>query len=150
MAQDFKSSAKSRRKARRKKIEIKKKEFIYQGLKLEELQKLNIDELLPLLPSRIRRTLKRGLTARQEKLIKDIDHAGTGVPIRTHCRNMVILPKFVGHIINIHNGKEFLRVNIQPEMIGHYLGEFALTRQRVKHTGPGVGATKSSKFMPLK
>ena len=150
MAQDFKSSAKSRRKARRKKIEIKKKEFIYQGLKLEELQKLTIDELLPLLPSRIRRTLKRGLTARQEKLIKDIDHAGTGVPIRTHCRNMVILPKFVGHIINIHNGKEFLRVNIQPEMIGHYLGEFALTRQRVKHTGPGVGATKSSKFMPLK
>jgi len=150
MAQSFRSSAKSRRKAKRKKIEIKKKEFIFQGLNLQELQKLTFDELMPLLPARVRRTLKRGLTARQEKLINDIEHAGPNIPIRTHCRNMVILPKFVGHIINIHNGKEFQRVNIQPEMIGHYLGEFALTRQRVKHTGPGVGATKSSKFMPLK
>jgi len=150
MAQDFKSSAKSRRKAKRKKIEIKKKEFIYQGLNLQELQKLTFDELMPLLPSRVRRVLKRGLTTRQEKLLNDIEHAGPEIPIRTHCRNMVILPNFVGHIINVHNGKEFQRVNIQPEMIGHYLGEFALTRQRVKHTGPGVGATKSSKFMPLK
>ena len=150
MAQSFRSSAKSRRKAKRKKIEIKKKEFIFQGLNLQELQKLTFDELMPLLPARVRRTLKRGLTARQEKLINDIEHAGPDIPIRTHCRNMVILPKFVGHIINIHNGKEFQRVNVQPEMIGHYLGEFALTRQRVKHTGPGVGATKSSKFMPLK
>jgi len=150
MAQDFKSSAKSRRKAKRKKIEIKKKEFIYQGLKLEELQKLTIDEMIKFLPSRARRTLKRGLTPRQEKLLRDIDHVEPAQPIRTHCRNMVILPSFVGHIINVHNGKEFQRVNIQPEMIGHYLGEFALTRQRVKHTGPGVGATKSSKFMPLK
>jgi len=150
MAQDFKSSAKSKRKAKRKKIEIKKKEFIYQGKTLEELQKLTFVELMPLLPSRVRRILKRGLTAKQEKLIKDIEHAGPTIPIRTHCRNMVILPNLVGHIINVHNGKEFLRVNVQPEMIGHYLGEFALTRQRVKHTGPGVGATKSSKFMPLK
>jgi len=150
MAQDRRSSAKSKRKAKRKKIEIKKKEFIYQGKTLEELQKLTIDELLPLLPSRVRRTLKRGLTTKQEKLIKDVDHAGTAIPIRSHCRNMIILPNFVGHIINIYNGKEFQRVNVQPEMIGHYLGEFAMTRQRVKHTGPGVGATKSSKFMPLK
>ncbi|MDH7506814.1 MAG: 30S ribosomal protein S19 [Candidatus Thermoplasmatota archaeon] len=150
MAQEFKSSVKSIRKAKRKKIEIKKKEFIYQGLKLEELQKLTIDELMPLLPSRARRTLKRGLTAKQEKLIKDIEHAGPSIPIRTHCRNMIILPRFVGHIIQVHNGKEFQRLEIQPEMIGHYLGEFALTRQRVKHTGPGVGATRSSKFMPLK
>ena len=63
---------------------------------------------------------------------------------------MIILPRFVGHTINIHNGKEFQRLTIEPQMIGHYLGEFVLTRQKVKHTGPGVGATKSSKFMPLK
>ena len=150
MAQDFRSSAKSKRKAKRKKIEIKKKEFIFQGRSLQELQKLTIDELIPLLPSRARRTLKRGLTARQEKLVRDLEHAGPAIPIRTHCRNMVILPSFVGHIINVHNGKEFQHVNVQPEMIGHYLGEFAMTRQRVKHTGPGVGATRSSKFMPLK
>ena len=146
----FKSSARSKRKARRKKIEIKKKEFSYHGLSLEELQKLTIEEFLPFLPSRLRRTLKRGLTVKQEKLLKDIEKAKTGEVIRTHCRDMVILPSFIGHIIHIHNGKEFQRVDIQPNMIGHYLGEFALTRQKVKHTGPGVGATRSSKFMPLK
>jgi len=146
----FKSSARSRRKARRKKIEIKKKEFAFHGLSLEELQKLSIEELLPLLPSRMRRSLKRGLTPKQDKLLKDIEKAKEGANIRTHCRDMVILPSFVGHTINVYNGKEFQRVDIQPNMIGHYLGEFALTRSKVKHTGPGVGATRSSKFMPLK
>jgi small subunit ribosomal protein S19 len=146
----FKSSARSKRKARRKKIEIKKKEFSYRGLNLEELQKLPLEELMSLLPSRMRRTLKRGLTVKQDKLFRDIEKANPGDPIRTHCRDMVILPNFVGHTINIHNGKEFQRVDIQPDMVGHYLGEFALTRQKVKHTGPGVGATRSSKFMPLK
>ena len=146
----FRSSARSKRKARRKKIEIKKKEFAFHGLSIEELKKLTMDELLPLLPSRIRRSLTRGLTAKQDKLLKDIEKAQPGDNIRTHCRDMPILPSFVDHTINVHNGKEFQRVDIQPNMIGHYLGEFALTRQKVKHTGPGVGATKSSKFMPLK
>ena len=146
----FKSSAKSRRKARRKKIEIKKKEFSYRGLTLEELQKLSIEELMPLLTARMRRTLKRGLTVKQEKLLRDIEKTTPGTPIKTHCRDMIILPNFVGHTINVHNGKEFQRVDIQPNMIGHYLGEFALTRQKVVHTGPGVGPTRSSKYMPLK
>ena len=146
----FRSSARSKRKARRKKIEIKKKEFSYRGLTLEELQKLTIEELLPLLPSRMRRTIRRGLTEKQDKLLKDIEKANPTDIIRTHCRDMVILPSFVGHIIHVHNGKEFQRVDIQPDMIGHYLGEFALSRQKVKHTGPGVGATRSSKYMPLK
>jgi len=145
----FKVSAKTK-KAKRKKIELKKKEFAYQGLTLEALQKLSMEELLPMLPSRARRTLKRGLTVRQEKLMRDIEKANHGDQIKTHCRDMVILPSFVGHAVNVHNGKEFKRVDIQPQMIGHYLGEFALTRQSVKHTGPGVGATRSSKFMPLK
>ena len=146
----FGSSARSRRKQSRKKIEIKKKEFQYYGLGLEEVQKLSIDELLPLLPSRMRRTLKRGLTKNQDKLLTDIQNAGEADIIKTHNRNMVILPSFVGHKIDVHNGNSFQRVDITPEMIGHYLGEFSLTRKKVKHTGPGVGATKSSKFMPLK
>ena len=146
----FKSSARSRRKAKRKKIEFKKKDFSYQGHSIEEVQKLSIDEVLPLLPSRMRRTLKRGLTVRQNKLLSDIEKAQPGDMIRTHCRDMIVLPSFVGHTIHIHNGKEFQRVDIEPNMIGHYLGEFALTRSKVKHTGPGVGATRSSKFMPLK
>ncbi|UCD14275.1 MAG: 30S ribosomal protein S19 [Thermoplasmatales archaeon] len=146
----FRSSSRSRRKRERKKIDVRKKEFRYHGLTLEELKKLPIDELLPLFPSRIRRTLKRGLTPAQNKLLEDIKNAKEGNIIKTHCRDMIILPEFIGHSILIHDGKEFQRVNIQPQMIGHYLGEFALTRKKVKHTGPGVGATRSSKFMPLK
>ena len=146
----FKSSAKSRRKRQRKRVEVRKKEFKFHGVSLEELKKLSLEELLPLLPSRIRRTLKRGLSKEQNKLLQDVKNAKEGDVIKTHCRDMIILPEFIDHIILVYNGNEFQRLNIQPQMIGHYLGEFALTRKRVKHTGPGVGATRSSKFMPLK
>jgi small subunit ribosomal protein S19 len=146
----YASTARSRRKRERKKVAVKKKEFRFHGVPLEELRKLPFEELLPLFPSRIRRTLSRGLTREQNKLLNDVRNAKEGDVIRTHCRDMVILPDFVGHSIHVHNGKEFQMVNIQPQMIGHYLGEFALTRKRVKHTGPGVGATRSSKYMPLK
>jgi len=111
---------------------------------------MSIEELLPLLPARARRTLRRGLTREQEKLLRDVIEANPDEVVKTHRRDMIILPQFVGKTIGVHNGKEFLPVKIQPEMIGHYLGEFALTRKRVKHSGPGVGATRSSKYMPLK
>lgn len=143
-------SASSRRKRDRKKIEVRKKEFKFHGLSVEQIQQMSTDELLPFLNSRIRRTLKRGLTPTQNKLLEDVKKAQRGDVIKTHCRNMVILPEFIGHTIQIHNGKEWERITIQPQMIGHYLGEFVLTRKHVKHTGPGVGATRSSKFMPLK
>ncbi|HHH78058.1 MAG TPA: 30S ribosomal protein S19, partial [Thermoplasmatales archaeon] len=64
--------------------------------------------------------------------------------------DIIVLPQMVGRRIMVHNGKDFVSVTIQPEMIGHYLGEFAVTRKEVKHAGPGVGATRSSKYMPLK
>lgn len=146
----FKSSARSKRKERRKKIEFKKKEFRFHGLAVEEVKKLSFEELMPLLPSRMRRSLKRGLTVRQNKFLKDMENAGPDEVVRTHLRDMIILPSFIGKKVAIHNGSDFQQVTIEPEMIGHYLGEFALTRKRVKHTGPGVGATRSSKFMPLK
>ncbi len=146
----FKSAARTRRKQRRKKIEIRKEEFKFHGLTLEEMQKLTMDELLPLLPSRIRRSLKRGLTKGQEKLLNDIKKSDKSDIIRTHYRDMVILPSFIGHKIDVYNGNEFQRVEIDSHMVGHYLGEFSLTRKKVNHTGPGVGATRSSKFMPLK
>jgi small subunit ribosomal protein S19 len=146
----FKSSARSKRKASRKKIEYKKKEFRYRGYSLEDLQKLSVEEILPLLPSRTRRTLKRGLTQRQNKLIDDIEKAQHGDTIKTHCRNMVILPNFVGHVINIHNGKEFQRLTIEPQMIGHYLGEYTITNKPVRHGQPGIGASRSSMYVPLK
>jgi small subunit ribosomal protein S19 len=146
----FKSAARTRRKQRRKKIEIRKKEFKFHGFSLDEIQKLSLDELLPLLPSRFRRSLRRGLTKDQEKLLNDINKSEKGDIIKTHLRDMIILPNFIGHKIDVYNGNEFQRVTIDPYMVGHYLGEFSLTRKKVKHTGPGVGATRSSKFMPLK
>jgi len=146
----FRSSARSRRKRDRKKIGVKKKEFKFCGLTVDELKDTSIEDLLPLLPSRPRRTIKRGLTKEQNKLLEDVKNAKEGDTIKTHCRDMVILPPFIGHNILVHSGNEFQKINIQPQMVGHYLGEFALTRKKVKHTGPGVGATRSSKFMPLK
>ncbi|MBC7081559.1 MAG: 30S ribosomal protein S19 [Thermoplasmatales archaeon] len=127
-----------------------KKEFLYRGLKIDDVTKMSIEDILPYLPSRARRSLKRGLTPRQYRFIQKLRKTEKGKVIRTHLRDMIILPEFVGHTIAVHNGKEFLPVSIKPEMIGHYLGEFAMTRKEVKHSGPGVGATRSSKYLPLK
>ncbi len=127
----------------------RKKEFRYRGHTLEELKAMSLTELIEVLPSRARRSLKRGLNEEEKTLLKSIETTNKSV-YRTHRREMVILPQFVGKIIAIHNGKEFKEVKIEPEMIGHYLGEFALTRKHVEHSGPGVGATRSSKYIPLK
>lgn len=128
------------------------KKFTYQGFELEELQKMPRDELIELLPARPRRSLKRGLSQRQKKLMQKIKRVREGEQIRlkTHCRDMVITPELVGLTIEVYNGKEFVKVGILPEMIGHYLSEFALTRRRVNHGSPGMGATRSSLYIPLK
>jgi len=131
--------------------------FTYRGYRLEELKKMSLDELVKIMPSRVRRSLKRGFTEQQKKLIeriresrKILESGGTPKPILTHCRDMPILPEMVGLKFRIYNGKEFSLVEILPEMIGHYLGEFAMTRKPVKHSAPGVGATRSSLFIPIK
>jgi len=122
--------------------------FTYRGKTLEELQKMSIDEVAKLLPARQRRSLKRGLTAQEKKLLERIRNKEKAV--KTHVRSMMVLPEMVGKRILVHNGKEWVAVDIKPEMIGYRLGDFALTRKIVRHSSPGVGATRSSKFMPLK
>jgi small subunit ribosomal protein S19 len=129
------------------------REFTYRGYTLEQLQQMSMDEFIKLLPSRQRRSLKRGLTEAQRKLLEKVrkyKRLGINKPIRTYARDMVILPEMVGTTIAVHNGKEFVPVEIVPEMIGHRLGEFAITNKRVVHGRPGVGATKSSMYVPLK
>ena len=141
----------ARRKARKKKgiaTTRRKKEFTYRGRTMDELKKMSIEEFATLLNARTRRSIKRGTTDQQQRFLEHLHR--TDGEIKTHNRDMVVLPEMVGRTIRIHNGKEFQQVTIMPEMLGHYLGEFALTRKSVKHTGPGVGATRSSKFMPLK
>lgn len=153
MAKEPKKGTKaSRRKARKRASKMlgrRKKEFTYKGFTLPELQKMSRDDIINLLPSRCRRNLLRGLSEEQEKLLNDLKKWPDKVH-RTHRRDMVILPEMVGRKLNVYMGKGFKEVEIMPEMIGHYLGEFALTRAFSKHAGPGVGATRSSKYMPLK
>jgi small subunit ribosomal protein S19 len=126
---------------------VRAKEFAFRGYTFEEIQKMSLEDFMKLLPSRERRKLKRGLTEQEEILLRKLRKKGQA---RTHCRDMLILPEMVGKVIFVHNGKEFVRVEIKPEMLGHRLGEFAQTRRFEKHSGPGVGATRSSKFVPLK
>ncbi|HDD36615.1 MAG TPA: 30S ribosomal protein S19 [Archaeoglobus veneficus] len=126
---------------------IRPKEFRYRGYTLEQLKEMPLEELAKLLPARERRKIKRGFTEQEEKLLRKLKKKDA---VRTHCRDMVVLPEMVGKVIFVHNGKDFVRVEIKPEMIGHRLGEFALTRRFEKHSGPGVGATRSSKYVPLK
>lgn len=123
--------------------------FTFRGKSFEEIKEMDLGEFSLLLKSRQRRTLKHGLTEKQKKLIEKI-RKNPGKFHRTRCREMIILPEMVGVKIGVHNGKEYTPLEIKPEMIGHRLGEFVMTRRPVKHSAPGFGATRSSKFVPLK
>ncbi|WP_121822479.1 30S ribosomal protein S19 [Halostella salina] len=129
-------------------------EFTYRGHTLDELQDMSLEDVAELLPARQRRSIERGLSVEKEKLLAEAREAGeeetANDPIRTHLRDMPILPEFVGKTFAVYNGQEFERVQVEPEMIGHYLGEFQLTRTSVEHGQAGIGATRSSKFVPLK
>ena len=113
-------------------------------------------QISELLPSRQRRSLQRGLTPEQRILLEKLRAAqeankkGQDVIIKTHVREMIILPEMVGAKVAVHQGKEFLTLTIKPEMIGHYLGEFAVTNKPVRHGTPGIGASRSSMYVPLK
>ena len=129
------------------------KKFTYKGHSIEELKEMDYKELAKLLPSRQRRTILKGFTEEQKKLLKKIDKALSGQykkPVKTHCRDMIVLPKMVDMIIHIHKGNSFVPTPIQPESIGMYFGELVLTRQRVQHSAPGIGATKSSAAVSVK
>ncbi|XP_010452941.1 PREDICTED: 40S ribosomal protein S15-2 [Camelina sativa] len=133
------------------------KKFSFKGVDLDALLDMPIDELVELFPSRIRRRMKRGLAAKPMALIKKLRKAKLEAPagekpevVKTHLRNMVIMPEMIGSIIGVYNGKTFNQIEIKPEMIGHYLAEFSITYKPVSHGRPGHGATHSSRFIPLK
>ena len=129
------------------------REFTYRGLSQKELEKLPLDKLLKLFPARIRRSLTRGINDNKRKLIGEIKAAKEGklkTPINTHLRDLIILPYMVGTTVNVFSGKEFVPVTITSEMVSHYLGEYVITNKRVSHGAPGVGASRSSLYVPLK
>ncbi|EPY51534.1 40S ribosomal protein S15 [Schizosaccharomyces cryophilus OY26] len=131
--------------------------FAYRGVELEKLLDLSAEELVELFPARLRRRMLRGLGAGASRFIKKLRKAKAEAPVnekpavvKTHLRSMIILPEMVGSLVGIYNGKLFNQVEIRPEMIGHYLGEFSISYKPTRHGRPGIGATHSSRFIPLK
>ncbi|MBR9705513.1 30S ribosomal protein S19 [Candidatus Pacearchaeota archaeon] len=129
---------------------IKKKEFKYRGKTLEELKELDIREFSRLVRANERRTLLRQSDEVQKFVIKCNNKSSKDKQIRTHSRYLIIVPKMVGFTIHVYSGKAFVPVQIIGEMLGHRLGEFSVTRTKVKHGAAGVGATRSSSSMSVK
>ncbi|XP_065207944.1 uncharacterized protein LOC135836823 [Planococcus citri] len=133
------------------------KKYTYRGVDLDQLLDMPAEQLTEIMSSRARRRFKRGLKRKPMALVKKLRKAKKdSVPgekpdvVKTHLRNMIIVPEMVGSIVGVYNGKTFNQVEIKAEMIGHYLGEFSVTYKPVKHGRPGIGATHSSRFIPLK
>uniref|UniRef100_U5ETQ9 40S ribosomal protein S15 n=1 Tax=Corethrella appendiculata TaxID=1370023 RepID=U5ETQ9_9DIPT len=133
------------------------KKFTYRGVDLDQLLDMPNDQVVELMHSRARRRFSRGLKRKPMALIKKLRKAKKDAPplekpaiVKTHLRNMIVVPEMVGSIIGVYNGKAFNQIEVRPDMIGHYLGEFSVTYKPVKHGRPGIGATHSSRFIPLK
>lgn len=122
-------------------------DFTYRGKTLDELKEMDLEEFAELLDARGRRKISRGLRREEKKILEDLEDKDT---VKTHRRGMIVVPKMVGNTVQVYNGQRFIDVEVMPEMLGHYLGEFARTRKEVEHSAPGLGATRSSKHIPLK
>ncbi len=125
--------------------------YIYRGKTIEQLKAMSNEELAKIANSDVRRILKNGFSKEEKILLTKIaKRAKAKKTIRTHIREMLILPNFVGLTFGVHNGKEFVPVEIKPQMVFHRLGEYSLTTKQVKHGMPGLRATRSSGFVPIK
>ena len=132
------------------------RKFSFRGTDLDQLLDMTNDELVLMFRARIRRKFKRGLQDKYTRLVKKLraaKKATTGgekpEAVRTHLRNMVIVPEMIGSVVGVYNGKVFNQVEVRPDMVGCYLGEFSITYKPVGHGRPGIGATNSSRFIPL-
>jgi len=126
------------------------KEFLYKGKSIEELKKMDVREFAKLVPARERRSLLRGFDKIENFVQRCRKKVDAKKKIRTHSRNLIIVPQLVGMTLYVHTGKEFQAVDITAEMLAHYIGEFALTRKKVQHSAPGIGATRSSAALSVK
>ena len=126
------------------------KEFTYHGLSKEELDNISNEKLFKLFTARARRSFTRGINDDKRKLMEEMKDKNNKNPIKTHLRDLIILPYMVGVTVHIFSGKEFVPTTITLQMVGHYLGEYVITNKRVNHGAPGVGASRSSLYVPLK
>jgi small subunit ribosomal protein S19 len=125
------------------------KNFQYRGRTVEELRAMSMDEFISILPARMRRSLRRGLSGDQRIVLEKL-RRNQGKPIRTHARDMIILPEMIGKSVFVHTGKEFKEIKVNEKMLGHYVGEYAISINLVRHGRPGIGASRSSMYIPLK
>ena len=126
------------------------KEFMYHGLSKEELANIPNEKLFKLFTARARRSFTRGINDDKRKLMEEMKDKNNKNPIKTHLRDVIILPYMIGKTVHVFSGKEFVPVIIAVQMVGHYLGEYVITNKRVNHGAPGVGASRSSLYVPLK
>ena len=131
-------------------MELRKKQFKYRGKTVEELKDLSVREFAKYLKSRRRRTALRQFQRIEDFVNKSKERAAKNKKIRTHQRDLIIVPEMVGMTIQIYNGRNFIPVEVKPEMLGHVFGEFSPTRGKTSHGSAGVGATKGSKFKSKK
>lgn len=126
------------------------RKFSFKGLSIEQVKQLTLEEFIKLVPSNARRTLKRMGLQVKTFLVQFRKRKAAAKPMKTHFRQMVVIPEMVGHHILVYNGNAYKDILIAPEMLGKKLGEFSHTTKLVKHGGPGVGATRGSKTVELK
>lgn len=134
------------------------KNYQFRGKTLDDLRNMELEQFVELLNTKRRRYVKREFGIKHIRLIHKLKAAREAVKgpgerpavVKTHIRSMIILPEFVDNVIGIYNGKEFIEVQIKPEMIGHVLADFANAKKIVKHSKAGVGATRSSSATSLK
>jgi small subunit ribosomal protein S19 len=125
------------------------KRFLFKGMEVEELKKLPIEKLLPLIPTKVRRSIRR-MSTKMKSFIAHMRKKDPKKTMKTQFREMVILPEMIDRKFGIYNGKEYFEVLILPGMVGRRLGEFSIPIKLVKHSGPGIGATRGSKSVELK
>ncbi len=126
-------------------MELTKKQFKFQGKTLEELKTLEVREFAKLMRSRQRRSALRNFQKIEDFINRAKKKIEKNKQVKTHSRDLIVVPAMVGMRIHIHRGDKFVPIDIIPEMLGHKFGEFALTRAKIQHTKAGVGATKGSK-----
>ncbi|SCU90879.1 LADA_0F06898g1_1 [Lachancea dasiensis] len=130
------------------------KTYSYKGVDLEKMLEMPTEEFVKLAPARVRRRFARGLSSKPAGLMKKLRAAKLATPegerpsvVKTHLRNMIVVPEMIGSVVGVYNGKVFNQVEIKPEMVGHYLGEFSISYTPVRH---GRAGATTSRFIPLR
>lgn len=122
------------------------KKFSYRGVDAEQLLGMSTEEFKPLLHSRGRRKLSSELPETHKKFLAKLQkkkaEANGEKPavVKTHLRNVLVIPEMIGSVVAVYNGKVFNVVDVRPEMLGHYLGEFSITYKPVARKNPSGNA----------